>query len=104
MRRRPVFKRFQHMSEKTLHPLPVVAQQAENLLLHISIMYADAAARQLISVADDVVALRADFAWVRLQHRDVFVSRSSEGMVRRLPALLFLVPLEQWEVHNKRHS
>ena len=97
-----VLERLQQVSEPLLNLGVGVAQQVENLVLQVAPMDTNAAAGEFVSVAHEVIAVGAYLARVGLQQGDVFLEGRGERVVRRVPATLLFVPLQQREVHHPR--
>ena len=97
MRRGAVPQSFEQEAETQLLFFGADTQQLENLALDVGAVNADAAAAQLGAVEHQIVALRADFAQVAVEQRDVFVPRRGEGVVHRVPELVLFVELEHMD-------
>ena len=74
------------------------AQRLEDDALDVLPVNTDGARAQLGAVEHHVVGERAHRAGIALELVHVFVVRRGEGMVRGVPGLLGLVPLEHGEV------
>ena len=102
MWRRAVFERIQHVPEARSGVLIADAEQPEDALLLLAAVDADAAAGDLPAVAGDVVGVAAHLARVVVEQRQVFVLHRCEEVMRRLPALALVVPLDEREVDDER--
>ena len=75
-----------------------VSHQPEDRCLVVAAVVADAAAAELVAVADEIVLLGPDGAGIGVQQGAVLLEEPGERVVGRVPALLLLVPLEQREL------
>src|SRR5437763_3325071 len=108
VRWRAVFERFQKESEAGAGFFVAHAERLKDFALNILAMNTDRARPKLGSIQHNVVRQRANFAQRRLgvvhginiglELRHVFFVERCEGMVRRIPALLDIVPLEHREI------
>jgi len=73
-------------------------QKVEHLLLDVSAVYSDTATCCLCAVAYQVVGVRTNFARICIQEMNVLLVWCGEGVVGRIPSLLFFVPFKQREV------
>src|SRR3989344_8091627 len=79
-------------------------QKLENFHLQFRIRNSDAAACQLIAIADPII-LRADhFRWVRINKGDALLSRLHEHMMHRLYFFCIDIGLKTWEIDNPSKS
>ena len=60
----------------------------------------DRAAADLVAVQDEVVLLRADVAGIGVELWPILFVEAAERVVRRVPALVLLVPLEEGEIDD----
>ncbi len=72
----------------------------ENLGLHVAAMNTNGARAQLGAVQHQVVRFGAAARRIAGQLLDIFVVHRSERMMRRVPAILFLVPFEHREIDH----
>ena len=88
------------MPEPLLRDLWIEPDQIEDLLLHLSTVYSDAAPCDLLPITHQIVLLAADRAGVGLQQRQVLRHGRGELVVARVPALPLLIPLEEGEINH----
>ncbi len=96
----PYWESLENVAEAFSLRLLVDAEQGKHSCLNVWPVDADGAGRPLSSVADDVVAVRVDFAGVCVEQPHVLGFRRSERVMRRSPALTLRVPLDQGEVED----
>src|SRR5690349_10667777 len=100
MRRRTILKGFEHVTELLTRLLHRHADKRENLLLNGAVMDTDAAASDFLPVADQIILRAARLAGISIEERQVFGQRHGEHVLRGIPALFFLVPVEFREVDD----
>ena len=76
------------------------SERRENLGLHVAAMNTNGAGAQFGAVQHHVVRFGAAARRIAGQLVEIFVVHRSERMVRRVPAVLFLVPFEHREIHH----
>src|SRR5262249_18152318 len=76
----------------------------EHALLHVGAVDSDRPSAELVAVQHQIVGLSTDTAWLGLEPVEVLVPRSGERVMNGRPALLFLVPLEKWEIGYPHES
>ena len=100
VRRRAVGQRIEQKAELGACVLRRDAQRREHLRLHFVAVDAHRAAADFPAVQRDVVGLGQHLAGIGRQQPDVLILGRRERMMRRDPALFFLVVLERREIHD----
>ena len=100
VRRRAVFQRFQQEAEAPLGFFLGEPERGENLRLHVAAMNTNRARAQFHAVQHQVVRLGAAARRIGGQLLEILVMHRSERMMRRVPAILFVVPFEHREIHH----
>src|SRR5205823_7484440 len=93
--RRAVAECLDEMAEALLDVGFCVAQEGEDALLELGLVDANAAARQLDAVADEVVGARAHAPGGLFQQGQVFWRGRRERVMAAVPAIFLLVPVEE---------
>ncbi len=100
VRRRAGVERVQHEAEARLHVALRVAEQLEDLALHVAAVIAQAARAELEAVHHDVVVRAAHALGLAVEEREIFLDRRDEGHVHE-GQLAVLVALEDREVQHE---
>ena len=100
VRRSAVRERIEQEAELGARLLVADSERLELLRLHLRAVDPHGAAADLPAVQRDVVGLREHLAGIGVHERHVLVLRARERMVRRQPALAFLVVFVGGEVDH----
>src|SRR5271168_3471162 len=100
MGRRAIFERVQQKSEALACLLFAKTQRRENLRLHVAAMNTDGARTKFGAIQDQIVRLGAAPRRVGGKLLEILVMHRSEGMMRRVPPAIFLVPFEHGKIDD----
>src|SRR5476649_763443 len=100
VRRGAVFQGIQQEAEAAAGFVVGHAERGEDLRLHIAAVNTNRAGAEFHAVQHDVIGAGAAAGRVRGQFAQILVMHRREGMVRGVPALLFVVPFEHGEVYH----
>ncbi len=68
--------------------------------LHVAAMDTNGAGTQFDAVQDQIVGFCAAMRRIVRKFLQIFIVNGGEGVMRGIPALVFFVPLEHWEIDD----
>src|SRR5947209_12685838 len=98
MRRRAIFQRLEEEAEARSRFFIGHTHRVEDLLLNILPVNTNGSRTQLSSIEYDVISQRAHGSRIRQQAAKILLVGRRKRMMRRVPARLFLVVFEHWEI------